>query len=327
MRIVTVEESVLREVSNFITEHKLIWHPRISPTGVPDFTKYKQRRFVLSTDRHIHVKLIRLLERGYLKDRFDRKLVSALLIWSEFNRVGISPLFALSEGESSNMNIDRENSIIQSIFSQYEIEAWIGLFCGSLDSIEICSPQVVVSAEIYSDNSHYKLHYASMLKVVELWNTAELNRKDKLLEFLQWNYDNTLMCRYTNMLVTLLFSGHSKQCKVLTRSGKEVLDMCENQAWDLTNLSLWSMLYSTEEQNRPIPLFCTNDKELKKIISAAQSSNFEIFENGFGKSETPEILEEINRIVIPRDPKNLDELDLDTIITELEETVFDLYEI
>lgn len=66
--VIKVQEAQIMEITNFLIQSKVIFHPRISPSGVPDFTNYRGRSFILVLDRSILVPILDLVQTGTLKD-------------------------------------------------------------------------------------------------------------------------------------------------------------------------------------------------------------------------------------------------------------------
>ncbi|WP_103107535.1 hypothetical protein [Brevibacillus reuszeri] len=302
MKIIRISEQHVKEVTMFLLQNQLIFHPRISPKGIPDFTNYYGRDYILILDRNILTKLIDLCLQGTLNDRYLLKVIGSIMFWAEFNGVRITAGIALNE-YAYNLNDDlkasKENNIFLEIFNFYSPLQWLDLALGIRGTI----PQIKLSKDLESykfnvESDHYKMHYAEMLHLTFLLAKQELKSTEKLIEFITWNNDNLLFCQYTLVYACLLFSRKIKQ--ISSKHFDEVLKKCRNQAWDLTYLSFWSTLYWNDNQTNEVFLFCTMDKDLKKIFATTHEVNKNPFVECFGKDKGLKIHSEYQKIVSNR---------------------------
>lgn len=79
MKLIEIKESELKSITLFLIDKKIILHPIISPDGIPDFSGYEGRKFIVILDRNILIRIIRLVNNGELKDTHSLKVISCLL--------------------------------------------------------------------------------------------------------------------------------------------------------------------------------------------------------------------------------------------------------
>ncbi|NRR22795.1 hypothetical protein [Brevibacillus sp. MS2.2] len=302
MKIIKISEEHIKEVTMFLLQNQLIFHPRISPKGIPDFTNYNGREFILILDRNILTKLIELCLHGTLNDSYLLKVIGSIMFWANFNGVRITAGIALNE-YAYNLNDDlkasKENNIFLELFNFYSPLQWLDLALGITETI----PQMTLSKDLNSyifnvESDHYKMHYAEMLHISFLLANQELGNTEKLIEFIKWNNNNLLFCQYTLVYACMLFSRKIKQINI--KQVDEILKKCRNQAWDLTYLSFWSTLYWEDNHSNEVFLFCTMDKDLKKIFVSTHEANKNPFVECYGKDKGIKIHNEYQNIISNR---------------------------
>lgn len=323
MKRVEISERSIKEVTMFLVHNKLIFHPRISPKGIPDFTKYYGREFILIFDRNILTKLIELCIHGTLNDTYLLKVLGSIMFWAEFNGIRITAGIALNE-YAYNLNDDikasRENIIFKEIFNFYSPIHWLDLALG----VENTIPPIKLSKELstYSFNredDHYRMHYAEMLHLTNLLINKELKSTEKIVEFLHWNNDNLLFCQYTLVYACLLFSQKIKQ--INTKEIEGIIKKCKNQAWDLTYLSFWSTLYWEDKKSEEVFLFSTMDKDLKKIFMTTHTMNMNPFIECFGESKGNKLHNDFREMISNRVKPNVSQEFLKQLIETEEDNL------
>ncbi len=50
MEILEIKQSELKQITLFLIDQKIILHPKISPDGIPDFTGYECKKFIVFLD-------------------------------------------------------------------------------------------------------------------------------------------------------------------------------------------------------------------------------------------------------------------------------------
>ncbi|NWL87815.1 hypothetical protein DMN77_09395 [Paenibacillus sp. 79R4] len=320
MRLIEISDRHIKDVTMFLIQNKLIFHPKISPEGTPDFTNYYGRDYILILDRNILTKLIELCIQGTLNDNYLLKVVGSIMFWAEFNGVRITAGIALNEyayNLKDNLKASKENNIFLEIFDFYSPLQWLDLALGVKNTI----PPITLSKDLNSytfnvENDHYKMHYAEMLHITLLLADQQLNNTEKMIEFIKWNNDNLLFCQYTLIYACLLFSRKIKQINI--KQTDEIFKKCRNQAWDLTYLSFWSTLYWEDSESNEVFLFGTMDKDLKRIFITTHEVNKNPFVECFGEDKGIKIHKEFQKIISNRVKPHISEDYLNRLI-EIEE--------
>lgn len=278
MDFLRIKESELKQITLFLIETKIIFHPAISPTGFPDFSNHKGRKNVLILDRNILTPMIRLLTKGHLKDEYSLKVIGSLMLWAQFNNLSVTSGLALSEYAYHKEGDDEANfekDLFLKAFNHYHPNIWLQIALGSLNTIE---PLFTDASEKFSYNKeydHFKMHYLEMLKIAQHYFDHSLSAEEKITRFHSWVYDNLLICRYTISYLPLLIGGRINTFKKV-ETFSQVIDKCKNQAWDLSYLSLWSTLYYNEHESNTNYLFATLDKGLKEIFISTHSETTDL---------------------------------------------------
>lgn len=323
MKIIKVSEQQVKEVTMFLVHNKLIFHPNISPNGVPNFTNYYGREYILILDRNILTKLIELCLNGTLSDSYILKVIGSIMFWAEFNGVRITAGIALNEYAqylNEDMKASNENNIFLEIFDFYTPLQWLDLALGIKSTI----PKIILTSKLKSylfnvENDHYKMHYSEMLHLTFLLANQRLKNTDKMIEFIKWNNENLLFCQYTLIYACLLFSRKIKQ--INTEQIEEIYKKCRNQAWDLTYLSYWSTLYWDDKHIGEVYLFCTMDKDLKKIFVATHEIHKNPFVEYFGQDKGIKVHNEYLNVISNRVKPDISIDKLDKLIECEEENI------
>jgi hypothetical protein len=316
-----VKESELKQITLFLVDTKVIFHPSISPNGFPDFSNHQGRKNFLILDRNILSPMIRLLKSGQLKDEYSLKVISSLMFWAQFNNLSVTSGLALSEyahhkGGDNEANFEKD--LFLKSFDHYAPDIWLNLALGRLKTIE---PLTVDTSEKFSYNKefdHYKMHYLEMLKIAQLYFDKSQSVEDKFTSFYKWVYENILMSKYTNSYLALLIGGQISTFKK-AETFDQVIDRCKNQAWDLSYLSLWSTLYSKEQETSTNYLFGTLDRGMKEIFTSTYNESIDLHSSLFGNKIGSKINHSMRDTFKPRQrPEiNVDRID-EMMVSELE---------
>ena len=213
MKTFEIKESELKNITLFLIEKQIILHPKISPNGIPDFTGYLEKRFVIILDRNILVKILRLVTNGELKENNDLKIISSLLLWAEFNNIALNSALALIEYSNfrqRNTESSEENNLFLEIFKQYTPKHWLDLATGKSTSIPKIELKEEKSFSFYLEDDHFKMHLLEMLKLAQLYFDNNQSIEDKFQSFFKWVFANILICKYTTYFACMLLGNNSK---------------------------------------------------------------------------------------------------------------------
>jgi len=308
--IIEIDINILRQITTFLLEKRIVFHPVISPNGVPDFSLYQGRKYNLILYRNILTKLIKFVTDGELKDPHFRQIISSLMFWVNINNIGIVSSFALMEysySKQSRQEANIENKIFLEIFDYYHPNIWMNVAIEKEKNIPKLNSKNNCDEDFFIEADHFKMHYLEMLKLAQLYFTKELSPIKKLDTFAKWVIDNLLICRYTTFYATYLLFGKSKIFNNPNETDFDSINLkCINQAWDLTYLSEWSTLHYYEDNADTIYLFATADKELKQIFIKSHNESFDTYFDIYGEEITKQIFEKLNPIYKERKMPKLD---------------------
>lgn len=285
MDFLRIKESELKQITLFLIETKIIFHPIISPIGFPDFSKHKGRKNVLILDRNVLTPMIRLLTSGYLKDEYSLKIIGSLMLWAQVNNFSVTSGLALSEyahhkGGSDEANFEKD--LFLKAFNHYHPGVWLEIALGRLKTIEPLSVDASQRFEYHREFDHYKMHYLEMLIIAQYYFDSSLSPEQKITKFHRWVYDNLLICKYTISYLALLVGERINTFRKI-ETLNEVIDRCKNQAWDLSYLSVWSTFYYKEHEGNTTYLFVTMDRGLKDIFMSTHSETTDLHSELFGE--------------------------------------------
>lgn len=327
MKIPVIKSSELKEITSFLIDRKIIFHPLISPKGTPDFSYYKNKNYILILDRNLLIPLLRLANSGTLKDRFSLKLISSLFAWAEINGITTTAGMALMEYsyfKKGNKESNIEKNLFLEIFKKTNLSEWISLATGKITSISPVNSNNVFENDFSIKNNHFKMHYLEMLKITQLHFDEKKSIENKFKLLFIWIYDNVLICKYTIFYSLLVFGNKSKIFKDKNTDYKKSIDLCVNQAWDLTYLSFWSTLYFNEKKTKNIFLLATMDQELKELFMITHEDNFDIFITNFGSKTGKIIIGDLKAILLKRVKPEIDSIKIDNLILNEERKLHNL---
>lgn len=319
MRFIEIKESELKSITLFLIDKKIILHPIISPDGIPDFSGYKGKKFIVILDRNILVRLLRLVNNGELNDLHSLKIVSCLLAWSELNNIALNSGLALTEyshHHGGNIESSKENNIFLHIYEQYSPRDWFDLATGKTKTIKRIELKQKKDFEFFVEDDHFKMHYLEMLKLSQLYFNDELEIVKKFELFHKWVFENILICKYTTYFAAMLLGNRSKTFRNKEINYESINHMCKNVAWDLTYLSFWSTQYYYEKDAEQVYLFATMDKELRELFFITHQESLEIYKEIFGEKAGQAIINSVSKIYVRRDKPEINPTVLDKLINE-----------
>ena len=296
--IIIFEDNEIDEIYELVNEAELFFHPIYAIDGKINYTELlrlnNKNKFVIF-DRNIVSYLIEYTTNGILRDDYSMIIIALIMLYCNANQFQISVGFALQEYFSTkkdNKIIEQELNRFLTITEYYPSMIWKNVLYSRNKEI----PKITKiknynrDADFSYKGGHQLMHECEMIALARIYKSDKTN-KDKLIEFIEWNYENTLICQYTIAYAILLFGGQEgvrAPKNINSKNINIIIDGCINQAWDLTYLSTWSTLYWNEEESDNIHFFVTNDKLLKLIFNFTHSG-INIVDEMFNKRESKEI--------------------------------------
>ena len=122
-----------------IRELQVVFHPVISPDGKVDFKKLTTttKKPCLFIDRNILISLLKLCEKGSLKNKDESQLVALLITWAEINDMPISAGLAIMEGATQIHSEEKarlELQKYQEAITSYPSIMWLRMAKGMISS-------------------------------------------------------------------------------------------------------------------------------------------------------------------------------------------------
>lgn len=292
-----------------LNNYQIVFHPNYGSTGKIDYSVLqalkREKEVILFLDRNLFSSLISLTKNGNLKSEMEKRMIAFLILWSEMDQLPISAGLAIMENaskEDDSFSTKIELRNFNAIFDFYPPQTWLYLADGRINKIPKCdfsNTPFENAINYHKKDNHFLMNYASMLHLVNLFRNSDMNQVEKIIAFLDWNFDNLLISQYINTYLILLFSNQNgiKAPKHSKSNVFEKIDSgCINQAWDLTYLSNWSTLYSNESEMNEVFLFATADIMFKKIFINTHNGGdlFNLVTTVFSRKDADKIIQFYN---------------------------------
>lgn len=258
---------------------QLIFHPRYAAEGQMEYSEMmrlsNKKEILILLDRNLFVGLRDLARYGSLKDEKEMRIIALVMAWALMNNFPIAPGLALKECGTqvkSDLAAKIELAVFQKIFDYYPSMTWLKLAEGEIDSIPVCDvPKTPyeIDVDYEEEDDHFLMHFAEMLHLVTLLRNEALTPEERMLDFLEWNYENLLISESTIVYVAMLLTNQNgvRGPKNYKSDDKDkIVGGCRNQAWDLSYISTWSVVYYNEDKYDKDFFFATNDMGLKRIL-------------------------------------------------------------
>ncbi len=262
------------------------------------------KNIIVLLDRNLLSSLLNLSRDGFLKDEKEIQIIAILMTWVIMNNFPASAGLALKE-YASKFNDEKETQIelreFNNIFDYYSSMTWLRLAEGIIKKIPICPLPVkpfITELKYSEEDDHFLMHVAEMLHAVYLCRRDDLSVMEKMMDYLEWNYQYLLISESTLSYIAMLFTNqHGIKAPKNSRSNSfnKILKGCRNQAWDLNYLSNWSCFHYKEKEMNDIYLFATNDYLLKRIFinTYADGGVGELIQTIFSKENSKKIFDVI----------------------------------
>lgn len=279
MNLMVVDTEDIEWVWKLIGKLQLIFHPRYAAEGKMEYSEVMRLRnekdILILLDRNLFIGLRDLVGYGCLKDEKEMRIIALVMTWALLNNFPIAPGLALKECGTqvkSDLAAKMELAVFQKAFDYYPSMTWLKLAEGEINRIPVCDvPKAPYEIDINyeEEDEHFLMHFAEMLHLVTLLRNGELSAVEKMLDFIEWNYDNLIISESAIVYVAMLLTnqnGVRGPKNYNSNNVDKILDGCRNQAWDLSYISSWSTVYCNEDKYDKIFFFATNDLGLKRIL-------------------------------------------------------------
>lgn len=314
---ILLEDNELNEIFEAVNEAELFFHPTKAIDGRLNYKNFlSDKNKCVIFDRNITSYLIEYTKNGILRDNYSMIIIALIMLFCGINNFQISVGFALQEYSSTQKDkskIEDELNRFLTIIDNYQSMIWKNVLYSDNKQI----PKLLKvnnynrNMDFINKGAHQLTHECEMLALARIYKSNK-TRKEKIIEFIEWNYENTLICQYTIAYAILLLGEHNEvrpPKNINSKDFNKIINGCINQAWDLTYLSAWSTLYWNEDKSDNTYFFVTNDKLLKFIFYITHSG-INIVDELFNKKESREIN---NRMTYLRENRIKPNVEVDTL--------------
>lgn len=306
MSFLILEDDEPQKIWDSINNVQLVFHPIYATTGSFNYSEFlnlnREKEVIVFLDRNLLSSLLTLTRNGDLTDDREKRIIALLMLWSQMNELSVSPGIAIMENasrENNSYNAKIELRNFNGIFDFYPTQIWLYLTDGRIDKIpkyNFSNMPYENTISYHESSDHFLMNYASMLHLVNIYRHSEMDSVEKLLAFLNWNFENLLISQYITTYVVLLFSnqmGIKSPKHANSKVFEKIEKGCINQAWDLTYLSSWSTLYWDEGNMNEVFLFATCDNLLKQIFINTHSGGdlFDLINAVFPRKNADRIIQ------------------------------------
>lgn len=307
MSFLILQDNDIDEIWEFIDKEQVIFHPVHSPEGFLDYSKFRnlsiEKDCQIILDRNLFTSLLKLSLDGFLKDSHEKNLISLLMVWTHILDINLNGSLAIMENayaSSDSVNAKKELTRFKEIFNLIPTQLWFELAKGNIEKLPTntvkSNKPINNNLKYHKSNDFFKMCYASILHITQLYRNNSYSSVEKLKLFWDWNFDKLLISQYINTYVVLLFSNQENIKAPKNSNSKDfekIKKGCVNQAWDLTYLSIWSTLYWYESSSNDVYFFATADILLKRIfINCHNNENlYSLINECFPKNEASNLID------------------------------------
>ena len=279
MSILLFEDDELDIMIDTINMLQMCYHPNYAPNG--KFTsrnifELTSKEITVILDKNLVSPICEIARTGKTKDLLRLQKTAMFVIWLKYINARVSCGIGLLENDTSGLcsvSGEEERKLFLHGMDNIPDVFWKGLAFGYIECIP---PQFTYKALAidektydYTDNFLFLSNEAAMIKIVQLIRTADLSGFNKFLTFLKWYADNLDVAESVIVYAAMIFSNvpniaMPKGAK--SQNYDKITYGIKNQAWDLTYITTWSMMYSNETDNQCF-MFATDDITQKFILA------------------------------------------------------------
>ncbi len=296
MDFIALEDNELDDIFEIVNSLQMVFHPYYASEGT--FEHYDEfiinrKNKVIFLDRNIVSMLNDYFESGELNTEFDMIKILFLLLFCNINRLQYNIGPAMNEYAEHNDNLIVLNQLnnvlnylskVPSMYIKHKIITKDYKFkVGDL-------PNDFNRDFNYKFKSDfYLLSYCSILKMSQIY-LSKSSAKEKILEYLNWYYDNLQLSKYDLVYAILLFTnypGMKAPKHINSNDFEKIIKGCKNQAWDISYLSTLNNFDNNFPENEYF--FATFDNNLKLIFMGCNKFDhawIDIIQDRLSKKDT-----------------------------------------
>lgn len=271
--LIILEDDDLNNIFDLVNAFQIVFHPYYAMEG--KFTHYKEylmnkKDKIIILDRNITSMLFDYFKNGELKEEDNMIMLLSFLMFCNCNRLQYNIGLAMNEYGDLTENSEAIKQLNELLTYLSEIPSLVLLNRLKNGNYKLPKFDIPVKFQRHANYKNksitYLLSYCSILKISELFLT-NLSKKNKIIKYLDWYYDNLKLSMYDITYSILLFTNYptiKAPKNIKSKDFEKIIRGCKNQAWDISYLSLINNLqyhFSDKEI-----FFATNDKNLKLIF-------------------------------------------------------------
>ncbi|MFW5676559.1 MAG: hypothetical protein ACOCNL_09810 [Acetivibrio ethanolgignens] len=274
------EDDELDILYQAINNLQFCFHPTYAPEG--KFTvkasfelQSGDKDITIIADKNLVSPICEVAKNGTLNDKHRLQKVALFITWTKYLNARLTCGIGLLENDTAGLSTATgEENRLQFLHGVDNIPAiiWKNIAFGYRDAV----PEAFLYRGTVTKNQNYNLddhllllsNEAAITKIVELIRTTNMQPIDRFICFMNWYTDHLDIAESIMVYAAMVFASIpnvSPPKKAQSKSFDEVQKGVKNQAWDITYITTWSMLYYNEAQGS-CNMFATDDTTQKIII-------------------------------------------------------------
>lgn len=273
MSLLLFEDDDLDMLFRAINNLQICFHHKYAPDGrfsVHSLFELQSddKNVRIIADRNIVSPICEIATKGKLSDTHRMQKIALFVTWTKYIHAQLSSGLGLYESDTSGLStVSGEENRLQFLHGVDTIpsQLWKWLAFGEID--EIPSQYLFKKGHIknmkydFSDNLLFLCNQAAVIKITQLIRTPELKGVDKFLTFMEWYAGHMDIAESIVLYAACVFmeTPHVAKPKASkSKDFKRTIAGINNQAWDITYITAWSMQYRNEPEC-DVTMFATDD--------------------------------------------------------------------
>lgn len=280
MSFLYFEDDELDKLYRAINNLQFLFHPAYAPVGkfsVKDSFELQSgdKDITVIADKNLVSPICEIAKNGTLKDKRRLQKVAIFVTWTKYLNARLTCGIGLLENDTAGLSTATgEENRLQFLHGVDEIPAiiWKDIAFGYRDAVpaDFLYKGTATEKHNYNLDDHLLLlsNEAAIIKIVELIRTPNMQPIDRFICFMNWYTDHLDIAESIVVYAAMVFTSSpnvSLPKKARSKSFEEVQKGVKNQAWDITYITFWSMMYYNEDQGT-CNMFATDDTTQKIII-------------------------------------------------------------
>ena len=279
MNFLCFEDDELSAMIQAINNLQICFHHKYAPNGkfsVRDLFELQREEndVMILADNNIISPICEIVRNGCLNNQERMVKVALFLTWTKFLNARVTCGLGLLENDTAHLNDRSAEELRHQFLHAVDVipsQLWKALAFGAIDRIPdaFLYKSKAVPAVDYdsSDDLLYLSNQAAIIKIVQLLKTEGKSGIDLFVDFMNWYADHLDIAESIMVYAAMVFG---KVANVALPKGIRSSDFdntvrgIKNQAWDITYITAWSMLYRNEHDGQ-VYMFATDDTTQKII--------------------------------------------------------------